>query len=281
MKLNDLISEQPTVKKNKSWLQPDLKPWMYKTKEEIEQWMKEAKIPGLVSKELEIHPSGTNLQIGNLFRNGPKESLVEYDGKWLLPVQFHLAPGHLEVVDLAIESMIGLPRLVLGRMTLDRVAIEDFEGCPKHITGSGNDAIEDIRVESSKPIKSFVGCPDVDNMSIMTEVIGIDGLPRSLTRLGLSHYSNIREIIGRCPNLRHLMLADVVPGENGLRPLDVFKSKIMVDTYFYPKNWAVVKVPDDYKQANTIINKHLKSKERSVIDCQEELIDSNLKDWAD
>lgn len=281
MKLSDLITEQPSTKKNKSLLEPELHPWMYKTKEEIEQWMREAKIEGQVSKELEIHASSRHLQIGNLFRNGPKESLVEYNSKWLLPVQFHLAPGHLEVVDLDINSLIGLPHLVLGRMTLDRVAIEDFESCPKHISGSGNETIEDIRVESSKPIKSFVGCPDVEHISIMTEVIGIDGLPRSLKQLGLSHYTNISEIIGHCPNLRHLMLADVAPGKNGLRPLDVFKSKIMIDTYFYPKNWAVAKVPDDYKRANTIINRHLKSKERSVIDCQEELIDNNLKDWAD
>lgn len=281
MKLNDLISEQRVVKKNKSWIQPDLKPWMYKTKEEIEQWMKEAKVPGLVSKELEIHPSGTNLQIGNLFRNGPKESLVEYDGQWLLPVQFHISPGHLEVVDLDINSLIGLPRVVLGRMTLDRVAIEDFEGCPEHITGSGQDVIEDIRVESSKPIKSFVGCPDVEHISITTRVVSIDGLPTSLKRLGLSYFTDIREIIGRCPNLRHLMLADVAPGKDGLRPLDVFKSKILEDVYFYPGDWLTHKIPDDYKQANVIINKHLKSKERSVIDCQEELIDNNLKDWAD
>lgn len=283
MKLNDLVSEQTAVKKNKSWIQPDLKPWMYQTKEEIEQWLKETKIPGLVSKELEIHPTGSTLQLGNIFSKGPKEGLVQHNGKLLLPVQFNMSPGHLEVTNLDVESMIGFPRVVLGRMLLDRVAIEDFEGCPVHITGSSDTWSEDIRIESTKPIKSFVGCPDVKYLSVMTRVVSIDGLPTSLQRLGLSYFTDIREIIGRCPNLRHLMLADVTPGKDGLRPLDVFKSKILEDAYFYPGDWSTHKIPDDYKQANNIINKHLKSKERSMIACQRELIENDLDEggWAD
>ena len=279
MKLTDIVNE--VVKKNKSWLQPDLKPWMYQTKEEIEQWLKDSKIPGLVSKELEVHPTGSGLQLGNIFSKGPKESLVQYNGQWLLPVQFNMSPGNLEANNLAIESMIGFPHIVLGRMVLYDVAIENFEGCPKLIQGAANAWDADIVIVSSKPIKSFVGCPDVKHIDISSKVEGIDGLPTTLLTLGLSHYTNIREIIGRCPKLHSLTLADVKPGENGLRPLDVFKSKILNKAFFYPIGWSTNVLPNEYKEGNTIINKHLGSKERSVLSCQEELIDNGLKDWAD
>jgi len=281
MKLTDIVNEARVKKNKSSWVQPDLKPWMYQTKEEIEQWLKDSKIPGFVSKELEIHPTGSGLQLGNIFSKGPKETLVQYNGQWLLPVRFNTSPGNLESNNLAIESMIGFPRSVLGRMILSDVAIENFEGCPKLIQGAANAWDADIVIDSSKPIKSFVGCPDVKKIEVWSKVDSIDGLPLTLLSLSLSHYTNIREIIGRCPKLQNLTLAVVKPGENGLRPLDVFKSKILTSVFFFPENWSINILPNEYKEGNAIINTHLKSKERNVLSCQEELIDNGLKNWAD
>lgn len=278
MKLQDLLTEVPAASR-KSAFQPNLKPWMYQTKEEIEKWLKDAKIEAQISKELEVHPTRKDLVLGNLFGNGPKESLVEYNGKWLLPVQFNTAPGKLEVTHLEFDSMIGLPHVVLGSMHLMGVAIEDFEGCPKHISGTDSSGFYDIQIDSKKPIKSFVGCPPVQSMDV-SDITGLDGLPNTLTWLRIGKYSDITAILKKCPNLQKLGICNIEIGKDNIQPLSVFKSKKITGLYIYPKD-SYTEIPPEYKLANTIINKHLQSPKRSALACQEELIDNDLKDWAE
>jgi|LakMenEpi03Aug12_release.lakeMendotaPanAssembly.Ray.scaffolds.fasta_scaffold41295_3 hypothetical protein len=280
MKLQDLLTEVPAAS-SKSAFQPNLKPWMYQTKEEIEKWLKDAKIEAQISKELEVHPTRKDLILGNLFGNGPKESLVEYNGKWLLPVQFNTAPGKLEVSHLELGSMIGLPHVVLGPMVLLNVEIEDFEGCPKHISGTDSSGFYDIQIDSKKPIKSFVGCPPVQSMDV-SDIIGLDGLPNTLTWLRIGKFSDITAILKKCPNLKTLGIGNIEIGKDNIQPLSVFKSKKITRFNIYPIDLST-EIPPEYKLANTIINKHLKSEERSMIACQRELIENDLDEsgWAE
>lgn len=274
MKLTDILNEAP--KKNKSWLAPNLKPWMFQTKDEIEKWLKDSHIEGLVSKELEIHPTRGELQLGNLFGAGPKEALVEYKGKWLLPVQFKLS-GNLQSNYLEFETMEGLPFVVLGTMRLRGCAIEDFKGCPKHIQGSSNSTETDIEIDSIKPIKNFIGCPPVESLDIASTVLSIEGIPNTLTYLGLSTFCDIDAIKQACPKLELLMLTDVEPGQNGFKPLSIFKLKRLKK--FFMSNNTAVKQPDDWKEALKIIN-HCLAQNKSALECQEELMDAGLKKFA-
>jgi hypothetical protein len=264
MKLNDFLSEAPQSKS--SPYQPKLKPWMYQTKPEIEQWIKDAKIEAQISKELEVHPTRGELQLGNFFSSGPKESLIEYKGKHLLPVQFNMC-GVLRSDHLAFESMEGLPHVVLKYMRLSDCAIENFVGCPKHI-GGDDGSNYDIQIESTKIINSFVGCPPVQSMDIISPVSSIEGIPDTIIKLHLDSFSDMDALRIACPNLELLILTEVEPGVNDFKPLSVFFMKKLRQFYISSNGYGPSKV---VKEFNNIVNKNLAMK-KNALHCQRDLI---------
>lgn len=233
------------------------------------------KIKGQISKELEVHPSEGEVRIWTWSAKDNTAGLVQHEGKWKLPVQFAIS-GVFETDEWGLQSLEGLPHVMLGHLKLTKVDIEDCTGLPKHVASkSDNGGINyDIEISSISPLKNLVGMPHVVSLGIRSPLLSIEGIPSSLEYLTLNTYSDVQSILKACPKLQMISIMDF-NAKTG-RPLLVFRSKNIKRVWFSNTDLDA----DGTSQVNKIFNKHLGTPERDIFLCQEELVEAGFKDFA-
>lgn len=248
----------------------EVQPYMYQTKEEIEDWMKRQSIQGFVSRELTIHPSNTSIDFDRFGRK-KEDVLIQHNGKWMLPVQFHLV-GRFDISGLEVESPIGFPYVIMEQLQIKGSKLASFEGFPK--------VVPEIIGSSKIKMNSFKGLEETNCKKLIwtgdENIDSLDGLPPELEVLYLT-FSNttfdLQDILARCPNLTGLAL-----GGNDVKIkkiLSIFKFKKIKEFYFRPGTAT----HEQAIAARNIINKHLTG-DRNIIACQEELFKQDLDDFA-
>ena len=251
-------------------LKTEIQPYMLQTKEEIEAWMKKLGIEGFVSRELTIHSTRQNIDVVR-FGIKKEDILINHNGKWVLPVQFHLA-GKFDINMVEVESPIGFPYVIMEQLNAKETKFETFEGLPN--------VVPIIDGSSTVRMKSFAGLDKTTcnklNWSCKAGIDSLDGLPKNLEQfMGSIEDSTIdvKDIFARCPDLEALAI-----GGDGLKLkniLTVFKFKKLDYFYLRPGHTS----NEQAKQAKDIIEKYLKG-DRNVIACQEELFKNDLDDFA-
>jgi hypothetical protein len=268
MKLTEIVKRQHPKYAAKTEIQP----YMFQTKEEIEQWMKKLVIDGMVSKELTIHATGSSSIDLARFGNKKEDVLIQHDGKWVLPVQFHLA-GTFDVTELEIESCVGFPYVIMNELRMKNSKIKDFEDMPKvvpTIYGSSS-----IRMESFKGLDE-TNCTSLE-WSCLAGIDSLEGLPRNLTKFSgniVDSTLDIKELVTRCPNLEQI----IIGGDSLILKniLSIFRLKNLNYVYFRPGEADETEA----SRAHAIFIKHIKG-DRNAIACQKELYDNNLDVFAD
>lgn len=267
MKLTE-ITKRPHLKYA---AKTEIQPYMFQTKEEIQQWMKKLAIDGNISKELTIHCTNSTIDLARV-GNNKEDVLIQHNGKWVLPVQFHLA-GTFDVNELEIESCIGFPYVIMNDLRMRNSKIKDFEDMPKVVpTISGSSS---IRMESFKGLDETT-CASLD-WSCEAGIDSLEGLPRNLKKfMGniVDSTIDIKELVTRCPNLEQIAI-----GGDGLvlkNILSFFRLKKIDYVYFRPGEAHNTEA----QLAHQIFMKHIND-DRNAIKCQKQLYDVNLDIFAD
>lgn len=250
-------------------------PWMFKTKEEILEWISKNGLQMNVDRDLYVHPTNHRQDIDlsrNTFLSNSRpgrEYLVNHNGDLKLPVRFHLS-GDFNASNSGISYLYGMPKVVLGSVRLRNVPLKSFEGMSPVISGS-------IEGSSSISIKNFKG---LENVAVknLTWVPAIDSgahietvefLPETLTELmiGADSLSGLNKI---CPDLNELFID---PTDRSSHWLSILLMKRLRSPSVNGKdNKTAVK-------AFQILHKHFQE-DKDVLDCQEEMIKAGLKEFA-
>jgi hypothetical protein len=247
------------IKKIKSSLQP----YMFQTKPEIQKWLDDNNVRGMINRDLEIESSSTDTEIG-IYSNS--DSTIDVNGQRVLPVQFKQSIN-FNLNDVSINSFVGCPYMVLKDFTADNVKVESFKGLPTLV-------INQLKL-------NFVGCNFKNLIGISrckklllinsnndkSQIKSIKGISEETQFLTIScDYSNCLEIQKLMPDIIDLWIMSDL-NENS-RLLNVFKMK----------NLKYFSLATKYKPLSKIIVKHLT--EGDIIDCQEELIENGYKEYA-
>jgi hypothetical protein len=251
-----------------------LKPYMFQTKPEIEEWMKLNNIEGFVNRELEIEPSNSNTHLGQ-FGNSP-ELYINVKGEQRLPVQFKLAinfdSGYEEV-----NSLIGFPYVVLGNCYIYNAKLKNLEGCPNLVDGSFQIKLANSHLYNLEGFSEHCKRLRILSVSKNNSVIdSVDGISKEMVDLEIGcGFTDIANIYKNCKALQELWI--ITSPEQGKKYnfLSVFKFRNL-------KGFMVGTVHDETSndhKATEIFNKHLHN-DKDVLECQEELITNGLRIYA-
>lgn len=259
MKLSDLVKPIVEVKKE---VKP-LFPWMLKTKEEIQQCLKDAKIEGQVDRDLVVTLTNPSLQLTNIFK---KNWIKLIDGK--LPFVFYELAERIHLnfsglpADQILSDLRGFPKLVKSsKFEIRNCYLTSLEGIPRMISNNKTD--KTIQISSMKYIKNLNFLQDDLYELEISNVSSIEGIPPSLEALSIG-YDNVKEIVELCPNLRYLRIWD----DEKIPLLSILKLK-NIHTFRYPAN----------KEVEQIIQYHIENG-KNILKCQRELIQNGFKDYA-
>lgn len=264
------------IKKAQSAWKVDLKPYMYQTKAEIADWIERAKFKGFINKELEIEPADESIHLGR-FLIGTDSLSINVKGKRLLPVQFKLAINFEIDRDIKLDSLVGCPYTVLQDFVLQNVTLTSLEGMPKFVGGNIRMRLNGSTLQNFEHFPEHASGVSIISVHNRSKILSIKGIASDITDFQIGcEYSNLKEIVQELPELVSLWLIDPQMDE---KPgfLQVFKMKKLKGVAFGNdddnKN-------DPLSQTTEIIVKHLKSPDRDMLDCQEELIQAGLKEYA-
>jgi hypothetical protein len=278
MSLIKQLSEASAKRK----VQNELQPYMYQTKEEIEHWMKNATVKGFVNREMEIEAAERDTDIGR-FGMKSKDVLINVNGKWVLPVKFRLT-GNFDMGHVEIDSFEGFPHVVMGKLECNSAKVDNLDGLPALVTGG-------VRLMfRHSHLKNLIGFPQTSGSKIEvwlgsrgteehSSLESLEGISSGITELSIGmNFWNIKDIIQHCTDLKGLWLMSKVDWTQNPTFLSVFKLPELMDIFIGPKRAGIELDPDTI--ASDIITKHLKSEDRSVLDCKEELYAEGLKLYA-
>jgi hypothetical protein len=275
MKLEDLL-EAPIKKSSQknSSVKTEVQSYMFQTKEEIEAWMKQHYIKGMVSRELTIHVTDTRVTISR-FGVKKEDILIQHNGKWVLPVQFYIV-SKFDISGLSVGSFIGFPYVISEELKIADSVISDFTGVPKVCPKIDGDSLERMT--------SFSGLEETNCKSLYwnckSGIDNLQGLPETLQELylGINNSTvDIAEILAQCPKLYQLKIAAMEGSKikNGL-------SSIFKHEPFKNPNTDIWLRSDHYtnaqnKEANEIINGHLHG-DHNMSKCQTDLFKAGFKE---
>ena len=276
------LAEATATNKHKS---QDIKPYMYQTKEDIETWMQRVHIKGMVNREMEIEAAESDTDISH-FGMKKENALIDVKGKWVLPVKFRLT-GAFDTGYLELDSYVGFPHLVMGKLTANNAKVSSLEGLPALVTG-------DVRLMFREShLKNLVGFPTLSGGKNTEVWLGSKGAEETSTidsLEGISHeigtlslgcnFWNIKDIVEHCPKISGLWLMSEVDWSQNPSMLAVFKLRNLKIIFIGPERSKKDAEPNDNTLASDIIKKHLQSEDRSMLDCKEELYAEGLKRYA-
>lgn len=254
-----------------------LQPYMYQTKEEIQQWMKDNHIEGFVNRELEIEPSTSSVHLG-LY--GSSNHFIDVNGEQRLPVQFKLAPnfdgGYQQT-----NSLIGYPYVVLGDCRIYNANLKTLEGCPRLVSGILEIRLADAHLQNFNGFAEHCKQLRLYNVSDHPSIIeSIEGISDEIEELEIGcSYTNIAELYKYCKRLKHLWIITSPEKEANKNKkynfLQIFKFKNIES---FSIGLQTGSSSNDVK-ASQIINKHLQN-DKDMLECQEELITNGLSLYA-
>jgi hypothetical protein len=244
--------------------EPNLKPWMLQTKPEIEKWLKDNRIDGLVSKELEVHITRGSLSFIFL---GNNDFTTDNQGRRCLPVQFYIVKEYdMDGPDL--ESFVGSPIGVFEKMTFNDFCGDSWEGFPKFCS--------ELRGNPGK-ITSFEGFPTngVKSLKLFSkkdepQIPTLEGLPDNIKEFAtdcVASYSKIDKIL---PNLTFVNVPKTLKDSI----LGILLLEHLSDIGYNSKGESKA------CRAATIVNDHYFSGDRDILDCKSELIEKGLSEYA-
>lgn len=262
MKLNEIY--KPDIR---------LQPYMYQTKAEIEAWIKKAHFDGFVNRELEIEPAEKSVDLDR-FGTGEEDILVKVKGKWVLPVQFKLAIN-FDLGRLNIGSFIGCPYVVLSNFTAENATVTSLEGLPKMVSNQIMLKFKDTHLKDLTHFPEHCDEAWISDNDKSSTIGSIQGINKDLSVLSIGcGFSDVKEIVQTVPNLVGLWL---IKPDLSKKPgfLQVFKLKRL-------EHFAIGYHNDNAPntKAVDIIMKHLKSDDRDIMECREELVTNGLKEYA-
>ena len=255
-----------------------LKPCMYRTKEEVENWMNINKIKGQVDPtNLMINVSDTSL---NLLSNDPRDVFVKYQNRKCLPVCFHNVNG-VCVSNIGIENFYGSPSLVRDNFWCMGAELNDEDGFSGmsgkvggHLNGSTVTHISNFKgLENCDITHVYFGGDTKPNEAIETaiKIDNIVGLPKVLKLFFTYNLRSVSGIHKQCPNLECLHFSRNVP--DGL--LSILRTNNRKFEFKFDAN----KNPKKLEMAYEIIRDHVFG-DRNVFECQEEMLINGLKEYA-
>lgn len=120
MRISDILQESS-----------DIQPWMFQTREEIQDWIDTHKIPAWIRSDSLLVEGTSDIVIDRKIARSAKGDRSE--PLWFIPVQFNGSMWHFKVqVDLA--SFKGLPRICSKSLTLGECYnTESLEGLPEEV----------------------------------------------------------------------------------------------------------------------------------------------------
>ena len=145
----------------------------------------------------------------------------------------------------------GMPKVVYGSVTCSLAELHSLEGAPKYVSGTFD--------ASSNFLSSYVGAPK------NCQTLDLSSNPKLTTLKDIGNYFTFLEFI----HIPHTVQSNIL----GLLRIQGLKS---VATRFRP--WESVSV--GLSEAMSIVNKYLKEPDKDILECQEELIDAGLKQYA-
>ena len=270
MKLNE-------IKKVTSHLQP----YMFQTKEEIETWIKNNSFKAFMNKELLIEPAEEHIELGR-FGVSDKDSnsvTIDVNGKKLLPVQFKLGMN-FSLGRVLVDSLVGCPDVVLGSFSAQKARLKNLDGMPKLVNGKSlNLRLFHGKLANLEGFSKVGNHCDVTIDGFASIIESCAGLPSNIERLTIGcDFMNIKELVQTCPNLTSLWLPSVPDFSKNPTYSSLFRLKGLKDLMIGPERDK--EGEDDNTRATDIYLKHLKSPDRDWMDCQEELIQAKLKQFA-
>jgi hypothetical protein len=285
MKLHEIINPR----KNKYGYNILLHDYMYQTKEEIQDWCKRV-FPNKslhINHQLEIEPAEDDLDFG-LFggRSKDEEATIDVKGQKVLPVQFAFAIN-FDLGNLELNSFVGCPIIVHRDFECDEVTVTSLEGMPTGVFG--NRLKLAFRNSTLQNLEGFPTIGENTNVTLVnrgtpnsshSKILSLKGIDKNITDLSIGCcFSNIKDLLVYCPNLLNLCLYSKPDHSSNPGFLNLMKMKKLkgVDGAFSSSHSSGPKT--DFERACDIFNKHLEG-ERDIIDCQEELITSGLKNYA-
>jgi hypothetical protein len=163
------------------------------------------------------------------------------------------------------------PKFVNEHVNLERcVRLESLDHFPKMGTSERGTS---VNISSCRALRSLKGLPKILTSFLVMEWFQgttLEGMPEEL---GKSLYlSN-----GRMHSLDYLPKR--MPGEDATIHLSHLKFAKNFLAVFKVRELTRVTI-DDIKPLERIMNKHLKSSNRDVMDCQEEMIESGYSEYA-
>lgn len=276
MRLEDLrkknnILEDVKKPRQRQYDLKHLKPWMYKTPEEIDAWMKKNRIEGFIDRmDLSVHPTkdlNFSWDTENLF--------IDYKGKKVLPVDFHHSTDVFNIP--GIENFYGFPDIAFGDVCVNSAklnSVDGFTGMSKMVqgrfTGSTKTTIHNFHGLGECHIKQMSFGGSVTQGVSFAIIETIKGLPTSLEELSLFNIGSISGLDKECPQLTTLYLA----GQQGSGFLCILRMKNLKSFEGQHDNPNT-----DVVQASIITQKHFKE-DKDILECQEELITNGLKRFA-
>lgn len=206
-----------------------------------------------------------------------------------IPIKFKHIAGHLLIIECNnLKTLEGCPPIVDGDLVIRAnrnlkslkggpTDVSSFECVRNHLLGSlefmPEKIKENIEIINCINIKSLVKLPEkVHNLTLDSlEIDSLKNTPKIVTG---------DFVFTDCHNVTTY---DDMPVQiDGL--LDIEDQNFDIPElkhylkFFKIKNLR--RINCDYPKVQNIMNKHLSSSERSIIECQEELIDAGLKDFA-
>lgn len=268
MKIKELFETSSIYK-------PNLKPWMYKSKEEILKWCKLMNFDrAQVSKELEVHLADDFYihSFGDLTNDG----LVLYNGKYRLPVRLGVCTT-IKINHWDIQDLEGMPNVVLKGMNLNGVNLTSLKGLPSFVGNPDTwDSNYQIKITNRGTLKNFEGMSSqITGFYYSGKFKSYVGLSPEMQFLYLENVFDLPSLVQQCSNLKTFCCFEYNPSKN--RTLSLFKCK-QLNSVLLSSSSQYQGIPDEDHLASKIINKHLKT--RDVLSCQEELMDNGLIDYA-
>lgn len=272
MKLADLL-EAPAKKKNS--VKVEIQPYMFQTKEEIEEWMKKLNMRGMISRELTVHSTDDWIHI-NKFGLKKEDILIQHAGKWVLPVQFHLA-NKFEISDVGVGSFVGFPYVIMEELKMDDSLISDFTGIPKFCPKIDGDSLERMT--------SFSGLEETNCKTFYwnckSGIDSLQGLPKTLEGIYLGVNNSIvdvAEIVKQCPKLNQLRIlategSKIKNGLSTIFKVERFRDDPSSDVWLKTDHYTNAQA----KEANEIISDHLLNG-KNASQCQTALLKAGFKE---
>ena len=172
-----------------------------------------------------------------------------------------------------ISTTEGFPSKVDGDFSCNYHNIKKVNEMPSIVKGGTVEL-------SNGPLSTLNGIPDIKNLKLHasdSEIESLDGAPKSIVNLQLSE-CKITSLKGiHLHGLENITALNIIgPIKDGL--LDLLKIKFKIRPSIYIGN---IDDPNVYR-ALEIVRKYIKHdiKRSEILDCQQELIDADLEDYA-